>query len=135
MEDNMFSASVNKRVVYDGNGGQTVKYTTFNNLRYGTNVFTADIEFPEPFINDEYMVFFDTYEPGSFVFGYERADLMEKDEPTWDAIVSQPMLMNKTTSGFTVVLPIHTHFNSIKKYNVGVPWNNEFRLQVVGRYR
>lgn len=109
--------------------------SSFNNLRYGTNVFNARIDFPQPFINDEYMVFFDTYEPGQFVFGYGVSDLQEQDEPTWDAVVSLPMMMDKSSSGFSVVLPIHCHFNSIQKYNIGVPWNNEFRLQVIGRYR
>jgi hypothetical protein len=135
MEDDMLSVSLNRRVGTDKAGQSIVKYTQFNNLRYGTNVFVCDIEFPTKFKNDEYMVFFDSYEPGSFVFGYDKFDLQDQPEPTWDAIVSQPMLMNKTNSGFTVVLPIHTHFNSIKKYNIGVPWKNEFRLQVIGRYR
>ena len=107
----------------------------FNNLRYGTNIFFKQIVFDEEFANDEYMVFFDTYEPGQFVFGYDKTDLENKAEPTYDAVVSMPMLMNKTTSGFTVVLPIHTYFNSLKKYNVGVPCKNQFRLQVIGRYR
>jgi len=111
------------------------KHVAFNNLRYGTNIFNARIEFPEPFVNDEYMVFFDTTPPGAFVFGYERGDLMQKDGPTWDAVVSMPMLLNKSDSGFDVVLPIHAHFNSMQKYNIGVPWDNEFRLQVIGRYR
>ena len=121
-EDNLFSVALKS-------GRQ------FNNLRYGTNVFMTSIEFPEQFLNDEYMVFFDTYEPGSFVFGYGKSDLQEQEEPTWDAIVSQPMLMNKTASGFDIVLPIHCHFNSMKKYNIGVPWNNQFRLQAIGRFR
>lgn len=108
---------------------------SFNNLRYGTNIFKSEIEFPEQFMNDEYMVFFDTYEPGSFVFGYRKSDLQAQEEPTWDAVVSMPMLMNKTASGFMVMLPIHTHFNSMQKYNIGVPWNNVFTLQVIGRYR
>lgn len=98
-------------------------------------MFKSEIEFPEPFLNDEYMVFFDTYEPGQFVFGYRKSDLQDQDEPTWDAIVSMPMLMNKTVGGFMVILPIHTHFNSMQKYNIGVPWNNQFRVQVIGRYR
>ena len=50
------------------------------------------------------------------------------EEPTYDAIVSMPMLMNKGKNGFDIVLPIHTYFNSLKKYNIGVPWNNKFRL-------
>lgn len=28
-----------------------------------------------PFVNDEYMVFFDTYGSGEFVFGYDKNDL------------------------------------------------------------
>ena len=107
----------------------------FNNLRYGTNVFHAKIEFKKPFINDEYMVFFDTYGNGEFVFGYDKADIQGKIEPTYDAVVSMPMLLNKTTSGFDIVLPIHCHFNSMQKYRIGVPWRNKFTLQVVGRYR
>lgn len=134
-EDNLFSVAVHMHKEVDENGNELTKYIQFNNLRYGTNIFNAQIEFPEPFINDEYMVFFDTYEPGSFVFGYERHDLMDKEEPTWDAVVSRPMLLNKTASGFDIVLPIHTHFNSMQKYNIGVPWNNKFRLQVIGRYK
>lgn len=134
-EDNLFSVAVNMHSEVDSEGNETTKYIQFSNLRYGTNIFNAQIEFPEPFINDEYMVFFDTYEPGSFVFGYERHDLMDKDEPTWDAIVSRPMLLNKTAKGFDIVLPIHTYFNSMQKYNIGVPWNNKFRLQAIGRYR
>lgn len=110
-------------------------FTSFNNLRYGTNIFNKRINFPMPFANDEYMVFFDTYGNGEFVFGYDRHDLHERKEPTYDAIVSMPMLLNKTTTGFDIVLPIHTYFNSIKKYNIGVPWNNVFTLQVIGRYR
>lgn len=58
---NMFSATVNN--------------LTWSNLRYGTNVFTQEIVFPSPFIDDEYMVFFDSYEYGQFVFGYDKADL------------------------------------------------------------
>jgi hypothetical protein len=46
-----------------------------------------------------------------------------------------PMMMNKTSVGFDIVLPIHTHFNSMKKFHVGVPWNNRFRFRAVGRYR
>lgn len=45
------------------------------------------------------------------------------------------MLMNKSESGFDVVLPIHTYLNSIQKFQVGVPWKNRFRLQAIGRYR
>ena len=119
-------------------GEKVVEYLRhFNNLRYGTNIFHKHIEFNKnyPFLNDEYMVFFDTYGPGEFVFGYGRDDLKAQEEPTWDAIVSMPMLMNKTRYGFDIVLPIHTYFNSMQKYNIGVPWNNEFRLQVIGRYR
>lgn len=47
----------------------------FNHLRYGTNIFHKHITFKVPFINDEYMVFFDTYGNGQFVFGYDRNDL------------------------------------------------------------
>lgn len=47
----------------------------FNNLRYGTNIFHKRIDFKVPFINDEYMVFFDTYGNGEFVFGYDKADI------------------------------------------------------------
>ena len=102
MEDDMFSVTVNPELGI-----------SFNNLRYGTNIFHSEILFSEPFINDEYMVFFDTYGAGEFVFGYGRTDLMDKTEPTYDAVVSMPMLMNKTKSGFDVVLPMHTHFNSL----------------------
>lgn len=125
LEDNMFSLTTKS--------GQS-----FNNLRYGTNVFFKEIkfrEFGESFINDEYCVFFDTYGPDEFVFGYDKADLESKDEPTYDSVVSMPMLMNKTNDGFIVLLPIHTYFNSLKKYNIGVPWKNKFRVQVIGRYR
>ena len=45
------------------------------------------------------------------------------------------MLMNKTQSGFVVVLPIHTYFNSMRKFNIGVPWRNKFTMQVIGRYK
>ena len=109
----------------------------FSQLRYGTNVFMHRVEFGagNEFLNDEYCVFFDTYGPGMFVFGYDKADLESKTEPTYDAIVSMPMLMNKDRGGFTVVLPIHTYFNSMQKYNIGVPWENKFRLSVIGRYR
>jgi hypothetical protein len=123
------------RDVWEVEDGEDPPVQQFNNLRYGTNIFFKQIVFDEEFANDEYMVFFDTYEPGQFVFGYDRTDLENKVEPTYDAVVSMPMLMNKTTSGFTVVLPIHTYFNSLKKYNVGVPCKNQFRLQVIGRYR
>ena len=109
--------------------------TQFNNLRYGTNVFHRHVKFPTTFINNEYMVFFDTYGNGEFVFGYDKYDIQEQTEPTYDAIVSMPMLMNKTESGFDIVLPIHCHFNSIQKYNIGVPWNNTFTFQAVGRFR
>jgi len=115
----------------DGSG--RISYTTFNNLRYGTNIFHRHISFsynPEMlnFINDQYMVFFDTYGNGEFVFGYDKADIEGKTEPTYDAVVSMPMLMNKTESGFDIVLPIHTYFNSIQKYQIGVPWTNQFRV-------
>ena len=45
------------------------------------------------------------------------------------------MMMNKRRTGFTIVLPIHTHFNSLKKYNLGVPYLNRFTLTAIGRYR
>ena len=45
------------------------------------------------------------------------------------------MLMNKTKGGFTIVLPVHSYFNSMQKYNIGVPWKNEFRVQMLGRFR
>lgn len=125
LEQDMFS------VALDPNSGGT----TFNNLRYGTNIFARKIDFPEPFVNDEYCVFFDTHPYGSFVFGYDKQDLESKKEPTYDQVVSMPMLMNKTANGFVIVLPIHTYFNSMKKYNIGVPWKNEFTMQVIGRYR
>lgn len=126
-ERNLFAVTVHKGDKHPGIG--------FNNLRYGTNIFHRRIDFNVPFINDEYMVFFDTYGNGEFVFGYDKADIQGKVEPTYDAVVSMPMLLNKTASGFDIVLPIHTYFNSIQKYNIGVPWNNVFRLQVIGRYR
>ena len=127
-EDDLFSVVLNK----DLTSGNVLKYI---NLRHGTNIFFKDIEFPEAFANDEYMVFFDTYARGQFVFGYDAADLESKTEPTYDAIVSMPMLMNKGVKGFTVVLPVHTYFNSMQKYNVGVPCKNQFRLHAIGRYR
>ena len=99
MEDDMFSVEVNGNV--------------FSNLRYGTNIFHKKIDFPTPFIDDEYMVFFDTYGNGEFVFGFDRQDLQNKTEPTYDAVVSMPMLMNKSSDGFDIVLPIHTYFNSL----------------------
>ena len=69
MEDTMLSVSVNK------NNPQQ-----FNNLRYGTNIFHKHISFAEDsektsFMDDEYMVFFDTYGNGEFVFGYDKADI------------------------------------------------------------
>lgn len=127
MEDDMFSVNVNGRKVRDGETEHTV-YTQFSNLRYGTNVFHRKIDFDIPFVDDQYMVFFDTYGNGEFVFGYDKADIEGKTEPTYDAVVSMPMLLNKTESGFDVVLPIHTYFNSIQKYQVGVPWTNQFRV-------
>lgn len=48
---------------------------SFSNLRFGTNVFHRRIDFPTPFVDDEYMVFFDTYGAGDFVFGYDKEDL------------------------------------------------------------
>ena len=134
-EDDLFSVIVHDRTEKDENQQDMRKYVQFTNLRYGTNVFNAKIGFPEPFIDDEYMVFFDTYGAGEFVFGYGKDDLQSQTEPTYDTIVSMPMLLNKTASGFDVVLPIHTHFNSMQKYNIGVPWNNVFRLHAIGRYR
>lgn len=134
-EDDLFSVIVHDRTEKDENQQDVRKYVQFTNLRYGTNVFNAKIGFPEPFIDDEYMVFFDTYGAGEFVFGYGKDDLQSQTEPTYDTIVSMPMLLNKTASGFDVVLPIHTHFNSMQKYNIGVPWNNVFRLHAIGRYR
>ena len=107
----------------------------FTNLRYGTNIFHKKIEFNTQFVDDQYCVFFDTYGNGEFVFGYDKQDIESKEEPTYDAIVSMPMLMNKSKMGFDIVLPIHTYFNSLKKYNIGVPWNNKFRLQAIGRFR
>lgn len=125
-DDSLFSVKVNG--------------TTYSNLRYGTNVFSTHISFSTesgrtPFVNDEYMVFFDTYGNGEFVFGYDKMDIQEKAEPTYDSIVSMPMLMNKANDGFDIVLPIHTYFNSMQKYQIGVPWSNRFRLQVVGMFR
>ena len=78
MEDTMLSVSVNP-----DNPQQ------FNNLRYGTNIFNKHISFAKaagktPFMDDEYMVFFDTYQPGSFVFGYDVLDIQSKEEPTYD---------------------------------------------------
>lgn len=67
----------------------------FTNLRYGTNVFHARISLQVPFADDEYCVFFDTYGGGEFVFGYDRTDIQSKTEPTYDAIVSLPMILNK----------------------------------------
>ena len=125
IEDDMFSVALDSE-----KSGQN-----FNNLRYGTNVFFREIVFPEAFANDEYMVFFDTYGSGDFVFGYDKLDLESKKEPTYDTVVSMPMLMNKSASGFTIVLPIHTYFNSMQKFNIGVPWKNLFRVQVIGRYK
>ena len=57
VEDDMFSVTINK--TDDNPYG-----TTFTNLRYGTNVFHATIEFPTSYINDQYMVFFDSYDYG-----------------------------------------------------------------------
>lgn len=111
------------------------KYVQFNNLRYGTNIFHRRVDFETPFVDDQYCVFFDTYGNGEFVFGYDKDDLESKTEPTYDEVVSMPMLMNKSKSGFDIVLPIHTYFNSVRKYNIGVPWNNKFRLQAIGRFR
>ena len=122
VEDDLFSVSLKS--------GQN-----FNNLRYGTNVFFREIAFPEPFANDEYMVFFDTYGSADFVFGYDKVDVESREEPTYDQVVSMPMLMNKSASGFTIVLPIHTYFNSMRKFNIGVPWKNQFRVQMIGRYK
>ena len=85
----------------------------YSNLRLGTNIFHARIEFPTPFSNDQYCVFFDTYGEGQFVFGINKTEIQSKEEPTYDAIVSRPMLLNKKPSGFDIVLPIHTYFNSI----------------------
>lgn len=118
LEQDLFSVALNS-----ASGG-----TTFNNLRYGTNIFARKIDFPEPFVNDEYCVFFDTYGPGDFVFGYDKLDLESKTQPTYGTVVSQPMLMNKNANGFVIVLPIHTYFNSMKKFNIGVPWKNLFRF-------
>lgn len=136
MSEFLFKTS---NIVFQKNTTQTkLEYVSFYNLRYGTNVFHSQIEFPEDFpqfVNDQYMVFFDTYGNGDFVFGYDRDEIMSKDEPTYDAVVSLPMLMNKTERGFDVVLPVHTYFNSMQKYNVGVPWSNVFTMQVIGRYR
>ena len=122
MEDDMFSAVLKNGEAY-------------NNLRYGTNIFFRDIEFNTPFVDDEYCVFFNTYGDGQFVFGYDKSDLMAQEEPTYDAVVSMPMILNKTSKGFTIVLPIHTHFNSLRKFNIGVPYLNQFSLQAIGRYR
>lgn len=119
-------------VVLQKHGDQ---YVQFNNLRYGTNIFHKRIDFKTPFVDDQYCVFFDTYGNGEFAFGWDKQDLESKTEPTYDEIVSMPMLMNKSKGGFDIVLPIHTHFNSIRKYNIGVPWNNKFRLQAIGRFR
>ena len=106
--------NVNPIVAGSGDGTAVAGYRrSYNNLRYGTNVFHKHIKFPIPFVNEEYMVFLDTYGNGEFVFGYGKSDLQEQTEPTYDAIVSMPMLMNKTESGFDIVLPIHCHFNSI----------------------
>ena len=122
MEDDLFSVVLKNGI-------------SFTNLRYGTNIFHARIDLSVPFANDEYMIFFDTYGNGEFVFGYDKADIQGKEEPTYDAIVSMPMVLNKSAKGFDIILPIHTHFNSIQKYQIGLPWKNLFRLQLVGMYR
>lgn len=135
-EDNLFSVNVMPVEKTKDDGTVVVEYLrNYSNLRYGTNVFHKRISFDRPFVNDQYLVFFDTYGNGEFVFGYDKNDLQVQTEPTWDAVVSMPMLMNKTKDGFDIVLPVHCHFNSLRKYNVGVPWNNSFTLQAIGRYR
>lgn len=109
----MFNVNVNKVVEeQDGTASKTT-YTSFNNLRYGTNIFNCHISFNPSFINDEYCVFFDTYDNDQFVFGFNKTDIESKTEPTYDQVVSMPMIMNKSASGFDIVLPIHTYFNSI----------------------
>ena len=85
MEDEMFSVVLKNGEAY-------------NNLRYGTNIFFRDIEFSTPFVDDEYCVFFNTYGDGQFVFGYDKSDLMAQEEPTYDAVVSMPMILNKTNA-------------------------------------
>ena len=76
-------------------------------------MFFSTISFPQPFADSEYAVFFDTYGNGEFVFAHGIGELEKKVEPTFDAVVSMPMMMDKNESGFRVVLPIHTYFNSI----------------------
>lgn len=109
----MFNVNVNKVVEEQDGSATKTTYTSFNNLRYGTNIFTKHIEFNPPFINDQYCVFFDTYDNDQFVFGFNKTDIESKTEPTYDQVVSMPMIMNKTSSGFDVILPLHTYFNSI----------------------
>lgn len=39
-------------------------------------MFNHHVQFNRPFVDSEYMVFFDTYGRGDFVFGYDKGDLM-----------------------------------------------------------
>lgn len=73
----MFSINVHRQEVIAADGSKVVQYKSYNNLRYGTNIFHKKIEFDVPFVNDEYMVFFDTYGNGEFVFGFDKGDIQE----------------------------------------------------------
>lgn len=105
----------------------------YDNIRVpGTNVFSKVIEFDQPFADTSYMVFQSSYLPNQFVFGQTASDLISRTAGSNVAFVGNIMFTNKTESSITAILPIHVHFAQYGQYVVGVPWINEFKINVVG---
>ena len=105
----------------------------YENIRVpGTNVFSKVIEFEHPFTDSTYMVFQSSYLPNQFLFGQTASDLVSRTAGNNAAFVGNIMFVNKTPSSITAILPIHVHFAQYGQYVVGVPWVNEFKINVVG---
>ena len=106
---------------------------TYRNIRIpGTNVFSAVIEFPEPFKDTSYTVFQSSYLPNQFIFTQSASELVSRKQPICPVFVGNIMFTNKTPSSITAILPLHTHFSQYGQYVVGVPWINEFKITVAG---
>lgn len=107
--------------------------TTYYNIRVpGTNVFSHTIVFDKPFKDYSYMIFQSSYLPNQFVFAPTASELVSKKMGNNAMFTSSIMFVNKTPSSVTAILPIHSHFSSYGQHVVGVPWVNEFKINVVG---
>lgn len=107
--------------------------TTYYNIRVpGTNVFSRTIVFDRPFKDSSYMIFQSAYLPNQFLFAPTASELISRTMGNNAMFVSRIMFVNKTPVSVTAILPIHSHFSSYGQYAVGVPWVNEFKINVVG---